>query len=346
MILADAYEAFLFDLDGVVWRGDVPVHGATSTITELRERGRKVVFVTNNSMHTTREYAVKLFRMKLPTETNDVITSGHAVIAELKRLGLEKGDRVHVCAGEGLNRLLIHNRFVPVTDTTDVQAVVVGWNPKGTYDDIRKAADLARSGVHFIASNADATYPTDKGLMPGTGAIVAAIEVASGAKATVVGKPRPELFQLGLERAGVPAERTLFCGDRASSDIVGAHAAGLAAALVLTGVTRESDLATMGVTPEYILDDTTDLLRDLPVPTEILGDNEVRLDTSIDGDRLLINGVFIPPNFEKRASWTIARQLLVSAIASGKSIEASDSVRPYLERIGAEVGPQMKLFRT
>ena len=345
MILADSYDAFLLDLDGVVWRGEIGLPRAAETVAALRERGKRVVFVTNNSSRTPRDYAVKLFRMKVPTETQDIITSGHAVAAELRRLGLEVGDRVHVCGGEGLVRLLTHERFIPTTDVTDVQAVVVGWNPKGTFEDIRRAATLARSGAPLVASNADPTFPGEHELLPGTGAILAAIEVASGVEATIVGKPKPELFRLALQRAGAPAERTLFCGDRATTDIVGARAAGIPCALVLTGVTTEGELSSMEVLPDEILDDLSDLLRDLPSPPVPDGIEVARLDAERNGGSVTLRGFSVPANVERRAAWLVLRRLLVEAVAGAESIDAAGEVRPYLERIGVDASPQPRLFR-
>ncbi|HVE90947.1 MAG TPA: HAD-IIA family hydrolase [Actinomycetota bacterium] len=341
MILADAYEAFLLDLDGVVWRGETPIPGAARVVAELRDRGRRVVFVTNNSSRTARDFAMKLFRMQIPMESGDVVTSGHAVVAELRRLGLERGERVHVCGGDGLIRQLAHDGFSPVKETDDVAAVVVGWNPEGVFDDIRKAADLVRAGLPFIASNADPTYPAEGQLLPGTGAIVAAIEVASGKKATVVGKPRPELFRLALARAAVPASKALFCGDRASTDVEGARAAGIPAALVLTGVTTEGELAGLPHLPQHVLDGLPDLLLDLPETGE--GQDRLRLDVGREGKRVIVRGAHVPAASDRQAARIVLRKLLLEAVQGATAVESSEPLRPYLERLGARVEAQLRL---
>ncbi len=257
MKLALRYDAFLVDLDGVVWRGEQEIAGAGDTIMTLRSLNKRVVFVTNNASRLPRDYAAKLMRMRVPTEPADIITSAHAVVSHLRSIGLTAGDRIHVCGTEALANFISTNRFV-ATKETDVSAVVVAWNPRMVMDDIRRAADVARTGVPFIGANRDATYPTEDGLLPGSGAILAAIEVASGRTATVVGKPQPGLIRVALERAG--GGDALFVGDRADSDCVGAHAAGLPVALVLTGVTRESDLPSLTDRPEYILESLRDVL--------------------------------------------------------------------------------------
>ncbi len=253
MRLTDSYDAYLVDLDGVVWRGEEPIAGAPEAITALRDMGKRVVFVTNNASRSPRDYAAKLMRLRIPTEPADIISSAHAVIEQLRAIGLKPGDRVHVCGTPALGQFVAAHRFVATGDTHDVKALVVAWNPQMVMDDIRRAADVARSGVPFIGANRDATYPTENGLLPGSGAIIAAIEVASAHTATIVGKPEPKLFRVALERAGAAPERTLVVGDRADSDAAGARAAGLAVALVLTGVTTERDLPLLPIRPDYIL---------------------------------------------------------------------------------------------
>lgn len=260
MSLADGFDGFLFDLDGVVWRGEEAIPGAAQTIAKLRERSKRVVFVTNNASRSPRQYAVKLMRLLIPTQPSDVVTSGHVVISHLRKIGLRTGDNVHLCGSPGLAQLLRGEGFVPTSHTRGIQALVIAWNPKLTFEDIRRAADVARDGVPFIAANSDATYPSEDGLLPGSGSILASIEVASGKKAVVVGKPRPELIRLALDQAGTEPSRTLVCGDRPDTDVAAARAAGIPVALVLTGVTLESDLGSVTERPDWILRDVTELL--------------------------------------------------------------------------------------
>ncbi len=260
MKLTDRFDGFLVDLDGVVWRGEEAIAGAAETIEMLRDMGKRVVFVTNNASRSPREYAVKLMRLRIPTDPGDVVTSAHAVVENLRSLRLHRGDRVHVCAAPGLSQVLRGSGFTPTRDVQDAKALVVAWNPRLTFDDIRKAADLARSGVPFIGANRDATYPSESGLLPGTGAILAAIETASGRTANVVGKPQPGLFRIALHRAEVDPSRALFIGDRPETDVAGARAAGIAVALVLTGVTGEAELGSLADRPDVILGSLADVL--------------------------------------------------------------------------------------
>lgn len=262
MSVADRYDAFLLDLDGVVWRGDSAVPGAAEALEALRERGKRVVFVTNNASRSARDYAAKLMRMRIATEPSDIVTSAHAVVDHLHEIGLERGSRIHVFGTPALAQVVRSAGFEATKDASAIDALVVAWNPRLTFDDLGRAADVARSGVPFVGANRDATYPAEEGLLPGTGAILAAIEVASGRQATVVGKPAPYLFRSALERAGGSVARTLFIGDRVESDVVGALAAGVPVALVLTGVTRRDDLASLDGRPDWILDDLGGLFVD------------------------------------------------------------------------------------
>jgi len=263
MSLADKFDGFLVDLDGVVWRGEQPIEGAAETITALRDAGKRVVFLTNNASLSPREYAAKLMRHRIPTQPGDVISSAHAIIDYLKRhVRLSRGDRIHLCGTTGLAQVLRGAGLHPTEERSDVGAVVVAWNPKLTFEEIRRAADLARAGVPLIGANRDATYPGADGLLPGTGAILAAIETAAGVPAHTVGKPAPELFHAALEQAGTAAERTLVVGDRLETDIAGAKAAGLPSALVLSGVASAEDLESSDIAPDWVLDRIDDLVRE------------------------------------------------------------------------------------
>ena len=234
--------------------------GAAEAIDRVREAGKRTVFVTNNASRSARDFAAKLMKLRIPTEPSDVITSTHAVVSYLREIGLARGSRVHVCGTDALAQVLRSAGFATTKDTTNVEALVVAWNPSLQMDDLRRAADVARAGVPFIGANRDATYPDEFGLLPGSGSILAAVETASGVAATVVGKPQPELFRLALERGGAPRARTLFVGDRVDSDVVGARAAGLPVALVLSGVTTAEAAAAAQPRPEMIADDLPSLL--------------------------------------------------------------------------------------
>jgi HAD superfamily hydrolase (TIGR01450 family) len=199
-------------------------------------------------------------RMRIPTEPVDVITSANAIVSHLRAIGLRRGARIHVCGTDALAQFLRAAGFETTKEVAGVDAVVVAWNPSLVMEDIKLASDVARRGVAFVGANRDATYPEADGLVPGSGAIIAAVETASGRQATVVGKPAPELFALALERGGAPVERTLFVGDRIDSDVVGAQSAGIPVALVLSGVTSADDLTALASPPPIVVADLSGVL--------------------------------------------------------------------------------------
>ncbi|HEX4491767.1 MAG TPA: HAD-IIA family hydrolase [Acidimicrobiia bacterium] len=219
------------DLDGVIWRGDEPIAGAAEGIAVLRAAGRRVVFVTNNSSGTRAEYVAKLESCGVPVDPADVLSSAMAA-ARLLAVGLAPGARVLSYAGPGVHEALGAAGFQPVEELP-VDAVVAGFHRDFDFDRLAVAADAVRAGARFVATNVDATYPTASGLVPGTGALVAALEVASGRRAEVAGKPHAPMAALVREVCGPDG---VMIGDRPSSDGVFAVALGWPFALVLSGI--------------------------------------------------------------------------------------------------------------
>ena len=222
------------DLDGVLWRGAAPIPGAAEAVARLRARGTRVVFVTNNSAGTVAEQLAKLDRMGVPAPAEDLITSAQAAAGLLP-----PGSSALTCAGPGVREALA-DRGVRVVDEGPADAVVVGWHRDFDFDGLARAADAVRAGARLIGTNEDATYPTPDGLLPGAGSILAAVACASGAVPEVAGKPHGPMLRLVAGRVG---EVAVVVGDRASTD--GALARGLGArfALVLSGVTRQDEVA-------------------------------------------------------------------------------------------------------
>jgi phosphoglycolate/pyridoxal phosphate phosphatase family enzyme len=259
----DRYEAFLLDLDGVLYRGDEPVPGAVETMAELRDAGRRSVFMTNNSWRTPGQVAEKLEAMGITATAEDVVTSAQATAAVVARESGSDGTIVYVLGGEGIRSALQEAGIDTVDGEPDqVGFVVVGWDRDLTYDRLRTATVLVGRGARLVATNADASYPAPGGEQwPGAGALLAAVETGSGRRATVVGKPHRPLFDLATERAGT--RNVLVVGDRIETDIAGAAATDLDAALVLTGAATPADLMAADVQPDLVMDDVRGLLEDL-----------------------------------------------------------------------------------
>ncbi|HEV3475193.1 MAG TPA: HAD-IIA family hydrolase [Actinomycetota bacterium] len=256
--LIDRYDAFLLDLDGVVYLADQPIPGAVDAVATLLASGRRVVFMTNNSAPTPEEVMDRLGGFGIP-EGADLVTSG-MVTARLLAAG-DGHPRSAFVIGEGGVRVALADAGVDVLEGEPGAAdfVVVGWDRSVDFDKLRRATILVRRGARLVATNADASYPAPGGeLWPGTGALLAAVETATGARATVVGKPHRPLFDAAVERVG--SRRPLVIGDRMDTDVAGAADAGLDAALVLSGAHGPADLLDHDAVPVAVAEDLAALL--------------------------------------------------------------------------------------
>jgi glycerol 3-phosphatase-2 len=256
----DGYDAALFDLDGVVYLGPIAVPGAAEGIAALRHRGTRVGFVTNNAARPPAAVAEHLVELGIPALAEDVVTSGQAG-ADLVRHRFGPGARVLVVGGEGVLAALMEADLVPVWSADEAPvAVLQGWGVDLTWQQLNEAAIAIQRGAHWVATNTDPTRPTDRGLVPGNGAAVAAVAMAVPVTPEVAGKPYRPLLDDTVARIG--AQRPVFVGDRLDTDIVGAVNAGLDSMLVLTGSHGAADLllAQPGERPTYLGHDLRALL--------------------------------------------------------------------------------------
>jgi glycerol-1-phosphatase len=257
----DSYDAVLFDLDGVIYLGPVAVPGAPAGIAELRDRGTKIGFVTNNAARPPVAVADHLVEIGIPATAADVVTSAQAAAHLLiNRFGA--GARVLAVGGEGVTVALSEVGLVPVHSADDHPvAVMQGYGFDLKWQELNEAAVAIHRGAHWVATNIDPTRPTERGLVPGNGAAVAAVQMAVQAMPEVAGKPYRPLLDDTVSRLG--ARRPLFVGDRLDTDIAGAVNAGLDSMLVLSGSHRGEQLvnATPTERPTYVGEDLRALLR-------------------------------------------------------------------------------------
>lgn len=225
--------AWLLDLDGVMWLGDQPIYGSADAVARLRARGDRVVFLTNNSSLTVGDYVLKLRAMGVPADESDVITSAQAAASMLA-----PSSTALVCAGLGVDEAL-QRRGVRTVRSGRADAVVVGWHREFDYERLTAAYRAVAAGARLIGTNDDATYPTPTGLLPGGGAILAAVSYAAGQPAEVAGKPFKAMVALVKDRVG---RVDAVVGDRASTDGALARNLGARFILVLSGVTGQGDL--------------------------------------------------------------------------------------------------------
>ena len=251
-MLADLFDAFLFDLDGVLYRGDDPIPGAPETVSALRALGKGIAFVTNNSSNTPATVAAKLSGVGIEASPGEVETSALTTAALLAARGVSDA---YVIGGEGVRRALADAGVAVLEGEPHAAgAVVVGFDPEVDYAKLRRASLLVEAGTSFIATNPDGSFPATGGeRWPGAGALVAAVEATTGVRAEVVGKPNAPILRAALARAG--GGRPLMVGDRLDTDIAGAVTMGWPSFLVLTGISTREDVHAYSFAPTYIWDD-------------------------------------------------------------------------------------------
>ena len=255
--LPDHVRLVIFDLDGVIYRGLEPIAGARELVAELHRAGVAVRFATNNSMVARDGYVVRLGSMGIVTAVEEIVTSTSATIEHLRRHAPDVRSVLAIGAdgmeaelrAAGLSVVMAGDASFaghtggPLGRTFD--AVIVGLDPRFDYGRLAVAMRAVADGARLIATNADARYPTATGFLPGAGSMVSALATATGVMPEVIGKPSPAMFRAMLEAAQVPAEEAVVIGDNPDADVVGAHRAGCAAILVLTGVADAALAATL-----------------------------------------------------------------------------------------------------
>ena len=265
--LSEIHDVALLDLDGVVYLGGAAVPGAADALTEARHRGMRLAFVTNNASRTPAAIAAQLKSLGVPADAAEVVTSAQAA-ARLLAERLPAGAPVLVVGGMGLRIAVRERGLRPVSTALDQPAAVVqGYGPGIDYALLAEGGLAVRAGAWFVASNADLTLPTGRGLQPGNGALVQVIATATGEQPVVAGKPEPPLHAESVERTG--AKRPLVVGDRLDTDIEGAVRVGADSLLVFTGVSRPADavLAPGDRRPSYLAHDLSGLLEPQPEVT-------------------------------------------------------------------------------
>ncbi len=249
-------EALIVDMDGVLYRGDTPIAGAQAFLAWLDERGIAFLLVTNNSTLDAEAYEAKLARMGILVPAQRILTSALATGDYLARK-YPPETRVFMIGERGLERSLLARGFA-LTDQAP-QVVVVGMDREVTYAKLCTAVLAIRAGAEFIATNPDRTLPTEAGLVPGAGAIVAAVATASDRAPTIIGKPEPPLMELALRTLGRSRERTAALGDRIETDIAGAARLGLPGILVLSGATQAPPRLQGEVQPAWVFPSVREL---------------------------------------------------------------------------------------
>jgi glycerol 3-phosphatase-2 len=259
--VADEFDGFLVDLDGVVWVGRELVPGSVEALRALNEAGKEIVFVTNNPARPPATYAERLRGAGVAAADDRVVTAGVATARlTVERVGAGAGAFVigapafhETCAEAGLELL-------DGEGAHSAAAVVVSGHRCFGYEELLTATLALQGGAQLFATSRDPTLPMPGGDWPGTGSILAAVETASDAQAEIGGKPERHLFDQARALIG-NAERVAMVGDRIASDIEGGRRAGLATILVLSGASSREEAGAVDPPPDLIIDDLAGLLR-------------------------------------------------------------------------------------
>lgn len=270
--LSQAYDAAIYDLDGVCYRGNEPIDHAGEAITAALDGGQKAVYLTNNAARTPASIGEHLRSLDIPAQDSEVYTAAMAG-AELATEHIPAGSKVFVIGGEGLVWALEQRGFTVVDSADDDPAAVVqGFHPTVGWQVMSEGALAINKGAVFIATNLDASLPQERGFMLGNGALVKAVEHATGVVPFATGKPLPKVFHQAAE--SISAATPIAVGDRLNTDIRGAVAAGMDSLHVLTGVSDARDVAL--AVPEE---------RPTYLAKNLLGLNEEHVAPSVSGNR-------------------------------------------------------------
>jgi NagD protein len=253
------FAGYIFDLDGTVYLGEALLPTASETLSALRWRSLRTIFISNNPTHAREDYAVKLTRLGVPTAIEDILTSSLVMVDFLKRR--MPGARLFVVGEEPLCEELRRGGFELTDQSQNVDAVIASFDRTFVYRKLQIAFDAIRAGASFFATNPDRYCPVPSGGEPDCAAIIAAIEACTNTRVeAVVGKPSKYMIDAALNLMDLPSGDCLMIGDRLETDILMGQVAGMTTALALTGATSESALADSTIRPTYVLRQLSDLL--------------------------------------------------------------------------------------
>jgi len=265
--------ALIIDMDGVLWHGDQPMPGLTDFFQTLRDQQIRFILATNNASLTQAQYVSKLALMGVQVEPEEILTSSMATALYLSRHNNPAQSRVFVIGEEGAKQPLLDHGFTltglyELNDDKDnpnmgADIVVCGKDSTLSWDKLATATLNIRAGAQFIGTNADTTLPTERGLTHGNGAILAALQAATGITPTIIGKPEPIIYQQALALLGVDPEQTVAIGDRLETDILGAVRTGIRSLMVLSGVSTEEDFKATDYQPTWVMPDIRDVTQAL-----------------------------------------------------------------------------------
>ncbi len=248
-------KAFISDMDGVIYHGNLLLPGVREFVNWLEDNEKEYIFLTNSSERSPRELRQKLQRLGLDVEERHFHTSALATASYLSNEC--PGGSAYVIGEAGLVGALYDAGFS--MNDVNPDYVVVGETGSYSYEKILRAVRLVRGGAKLIGTNPDVTGPIENGIAPACRALISPIEMAANRKAYFIGKPNPLMMRHAQRRLNVPAEDTVIIGDRMDTDIVAGIESGLDTVLVLSGVTSLESMATYAYQPRYVLNGVGDI---------------------------------------------------------------------------------------
>jgi 4-nitrophenyl phosphatase len=254
----DRSKSYIIDMDGVIYRGDLCLPHVPGFLQALDDNNIPFLMATNNSTKSPDEFSDKLSRMGIELSADRILTSSVATRGMVEER-YPKGTGVCVVGMNALHEAMFGDGYFERAGK-DAEVVVSGGHFKLTYDELKIACLAIRAGADWFATNGDNTFPTEEGIIPGSGAIIAALEAATSKSPVVVGKPSTGMIDEALQSLGTTADETVMLGDRLDTDILAGERAGLITMLVMTGVTDLAELEAMDIDPDIIIDDLAPLV--------------------------------------------------------------------------------------
>ena len=248
-------QAFVSDMDGVIYHGNRLIPGAADFVDWLEREKKQYLFLTNSSQRSALELSQKLERLGISVTDEHFYTSAIATAEFLAKQC--PGGSAYVIGEPALANALYNAGFT--MNDSDPDYVVVGETSSYTYDTICKAVSLVGNGARLIGTNPDVTGPVEGGIVPATGSLMAPIEMSTGAKAYYVGKPNPVMMRTALGKVGARREDTVIVGDRMDTDIVAGIEAGIDTVLVFTGVSTAENIHQFAYRPSLVLDSVAEI---------------------------------------------------------------------------------------
>lgn len=249
---------FLLDMDGTLYLDENVFPHCLDFLNAIQAQGARYLFLTNNSSKSVSRYVEKMQRLHLPAEKDDFFTSTDAACAYLKRNW--HGKKIYALGTQSFKEQLIHAGF-PITDQLeeDIDCLLMGYDTELTYRKLEDACILLGRGVTYLATNPDWVCPTSYGSAPDCGSFAQMIEHATGRLPYFIGKPRPAIAELAMEKMGCCKEETVLIGDRLYTDIACGVNAGITTCLVLSGEATLKDLSESDVKPTFVCRDIAEI---------------------------------------------------------------------------------------